>query len=111
MVTETFVYADPDHPDRPTGTIHSPPFIAEDVALLSGLELYEQSLCRCGHPKSVAWHSEMDGWFEADEYVCHACSAGKDGTDKAVYTVTRNTRPADRPPLPPFVLGDTTTSP
>lgn len=111
MVTLTYVYDDPDHPDRPTSAIQSPPYIDEDVALLSGLDLYEQSLCKCGFPKHIAWHSDMDGWFESEEdvdhFVCFGCSAGRDPDDKVIYRRVRNTRPADKP-MPEFRLGVTT---
>lgn len=113
LITTTFVYGDPDHPDRPTSTIASPAWTPEDRALLMGLELYESSLCRCGYPRSVAWHSEMDGWFgddgEAEKYVCHACSALHG--QQVAYPLAMNTRPADADPLPPFRLGATTTAP
>lgn len=109
MVTQRFVYDDPERPLRATSAIQSPPYVVEDQALLTGLDLYEQSLCRCGHPKAVAWHADMDGWFEEDTYVCHACSVGREPDDKAIYRHVRSTRPDDRP-LPPFLLGVTTTS-
>lgn len=114
LITTTFVYDDPDHPDRPTSTIASPEWTPEDRALLMGLELYESQLCRCGYPRAIAWHSEMDGWFghdgEPDKYVCHACTARNDG-QQVVYTVALDTRPDDHDPLPPFQFGATTTSP
>jgi hypothetical protein len=110
MATTTFVYDDPEHPDRPTGTIASPAYTPEDQALLMGLDMYEADLCSCGHPRSVAWHTEMDGWFESEGYKCFACTARNDGKDVG-YTVTKNTRPADKGPMPEFVLGKTTASP
>lgn len=109
MVTTTPVYDDPERPLRATLYIQSPPYVTEDQALLTGLDLYEQSLCECGHPRAVAWHADMDGWYEEQTYVCHACSAGREDNDKAVYRVSRSARPADKP-LTPFVLGVTTTS-
>ncbi|WP_435744898.1 hypothetical protein [Nocardioides sp. SYSU DS0663] len=112
MITTTFVYDDDsEHPDRPTSTIATPAWTPEDRALLMGLEMYESTLCRCGYPRSVAWHSEMDGWFgdngEAEKYVCHACSAihGR----QVHYPIAMNTRTEAHGPLPPFVLGETTT--
>lgn len=106
--TLTYVYDDPEHPDRPTSAISSPQWTPDDRGLLMGLEAYEASLCRCGFPKEVAWHSEMDGgWFEADEFVCHACSA-REGSPVA-YVRIRNTRPESKGPMPPFVLGVSTT--
>lgn len=107
MVTTTFVYDDPAHPDRPTGSVASPAFTPEDRALLLGLDLYEADLCRCGQPRSIAWHTDMDGWYEHRTHKCFACSAGSD--HDVVYGQVINTRPADNP-LPPFVLGETTSS-
>lgn len=109
MITTTYVYDDPDHPNRVTQTIPSPAYTAEDRALLVGLEIYESDACvGCGHPRSVAWHSDMDGWFETDSYVCHGCTARRTDDQKAIYTFTRDTYPPDRV-LRPFVLGQTTT--
>lgn len=115
LITTTYLYDDPDHPERCTGAIQSPPYTADDRALLMALDAYEASLCRCGQPRSTAWHSEMDGWYEPQTYVCHACTAmapeDKDGKREPVrYGGPLNTRPADKGPLPPFVLGVTTTS-
>ena len=109
MITATFVYDDPGHPDRSTGTISSPAWTPEDRALVMALADFEASLCRCGQPRHEAWHSEMDGFYDAVEWVCHGCTARNDG--KAVtYSVVRSTRPDEKGPLPPFVLGVTTTS-
>lgn len=115
MVTTEYVYDDPEHRDRVTRTIQSPSYTAEDRALLVGLDLYERDLCRCGWPRSIAWHSEMDGFFEpGDRYVCHACTASApadaNGTRRPVtYGGVRNTRDPAKGPMPPFVLGITTT--
>jgi len=106
-VTE-YIYDDPEHPERPTRAIHSPEYTVEDRALLLGLSLYESRRCQCGEPRERAWHSEMDGWYVADEFVCLACSA-RQGREVA-YTVMRDESPADMP-LPPFVLGKTTVEP
>lgn len=109
MITQTYVYDDPEHPDRPTSTIFSPAYTAEDHALLMGLDQYETDLCKCGVPRSIAWHPEMDGYFEVDEYVCHACTAqapepaaGKT-RDEVKYVVPRSTRPDSKGPLLPFL--------
>lgn len=91
-----------------TSTISSPPFTVEDRALLQALLMYESSLCACGIPRSVAWHSDMDGEFEADQYVCHACTARRGTEQKVIYAFARNTRSAAKPSLAPFVLGVTT---
>lgn len=73
-----------------------------------GLEAYEASLCRCGQPRAVAWHSEMDGWFDTEGVVCHACTARNDG-EQVAYTFVTDTRPHEHRPLPPFEFGITTT--
>lgn len=104
----TYLYEDPDHPERRTGEISSPPYTREDRALLMGLESYEASLCRCGVPVEVAWHSEMDGYPEADEAVCHFCTAR--AGRQVVYATVRNTRDPAKP-MPPFVPGKTITAP
>ncbi|MBA2952108.1 hypothetical protein GON03_19015 [Nocardioides sp. MAH-18] len=118
MQTQTYVYDDQDPaqpPRRPPGTparvvkvIQSPAFTLEDQVLLRGLELYEQTLCECGEKKTVAWHTEMDGYYDDTHSVkCFACSAlaGRD----VIYRLGGSSRPADKP-MPPFVLGVTTTS-
>ena len=109
MATTTFVYDDPDRPDRPTGTIASPAYVPEDQALLMAFDIYEAGLCNCGYPREQAWHSDMDGWYEGEAYVCHACTA-RNGGEQVVKKVAHSTRPADLP-LPAFVLGETTTTP
>ena len=64
--------------------------------------------CACGFPIEVAWHSELNGWWETEEYVCEACTARKG--EQVTYTLLRSAWPADKQ-LPPFELGKTTTSP
>ncbi|HEY0889375.1 MAG TPA: hypothetical protein VGE38_07180 [Nocardioides sp.] len=105
----TYLYDDPQHPERRTGEIHSPPYTRDDRALLLALEFYEGSLCRCGIPISVAWHSEMDGFFDVDEVVCHACSA-RAGRQVAYTTRLRSSRNPDLP-MPEYVPGRTITTP
>ena len=111
LLTTTYVYDDPDHPDRVTGAISAPAFTEEDRALVLALRAYEASLCPgCGEPKHEAWHSEMDGFYEGETYVCHACTALR-GSDTPVPggALVKNARPASKGPMPPFVLGYTTT--
>ena len=108
MITTTYVYDDQEHPDRVTSTIASPAYTPQDRALLMGLEGYEASLCKCGIPRSVAWHSDMDGWYEAESFVCHACTALRDDDENTVYQNPIDTRGPDMPPLPPFEYGVTT---
>lgn len=119
MLTETYVYDDQDPaqpPRRRPGTparvlrvIQSPAYTVEDRALLTGLGVYEDSLCNCGIPREIAWHSEMDGWFDnVDHYVCHACTARRGDDKKAIYVFARHSRDLRTSPLPPFQLGVTT---
>ena len=107
LITTTPLYDDPDHPDRPTTLIQSPAWTAEDRGLLLGLELAEADLCRCGQPRSVAWHSDMDGDIEADVVVCFGCTAIQG--EKVKYAIPRITRDFTARPLPPFQFGLTTT--
>ena len=73
--------------------------------------------CESGEPIEVAWHAEMDGWYDVEEYVCHACTAlrGEELPGGGIKPVTHkrliNTRPASKPPLTPLVFGKNTTSP
>jgi hypothetical protein len=80
-----------------------------------GLEAFEHNaerhdLCACGHPREVAWHSEMDGWYEGRGFVCHACTA-RNGGKQVAHWIAVDTRPPGHPELPPFVLGVTTSEP
>lgn len=119
MRTTTYVYDDRD-PARPPArlpgtlprvisTIASPEFVPEDRALLMALTAYESQLCRCGEPRSTAWHTEMDGFYEAATVVCFACTANGGGDKQVKYSLLTNTRPASKGPMPPFALGVTTT--
>jgi hypothetical protein len=111
LPTVDYVYGDPAHPDRVTRAISGPPYTPEDHALLAGLRNHEDSMCPggCGYPIHVAWHADMDGWFdEVHEYVCHACSA-RDGSERKYPSVTTS-RDMDAQPLPPFDMGQTTTA-
>lgn len=107
--TTTYVYDDPQHPDRPTGQVLSPPYTREDRALLMGLETWEASLCRCGVPITVAWHSEMDGFYDVDEVVCHPCSAR--AGRQVVYTTRLRSSRDPALPMPEFIPGNTITAP
>lgn len=104
-------YDDVEHPGRRTRAVHSPAYTHEDRALLMALESYEASLCKCGVPIAVAWHSEMDGYYEVDEVVCHVCTARRGS--QVVYTSgLRSTRdPATHGPVPEFIPGKTITAP
>lgn len=108
---QTYVYDDPDHPDRPTRVLEGPAYVSEDHALLFGLNLYEESLCpgRCGWPRHLAWHEDMDGWFEDHTVKCQACTAMSEDPSKPVlFHYVVDTRPADDQDLSPFVVGLTT---
>ena len=74
--TTIYRYDDPEHPDRVTSTVESPAWTDDDRALLLALADYEATLCPgCGEPKQHAWHSDLDGWYEPEQLVCHACTA------------------------------------
>ncbi len=112
---QTYVYDDVEHPERPTRVIESPAYVTEDHALLIGLQMYEDSLCRCQIPRQVAWHADMDGWFEVETVKCQACTAMQQPVDgkapePVLYPIVVDTRPPDDEPLSPFVLGLTTAS-
>lgn len=109
IVTTTHLYDDPDYPDRVTSSVSSPAYVVEDRALLAALARYEEAHCRCGQPKAVAWHGDMDGWLESRSFVCHGCSA-LEGR-QVVYGVVVDTRPPTKRDLAPFQLGVTTTPP
>lgn len=51
----------------------------------------------------------MDGFYEADKFVCHACTAKRGDDNKSIYALARHTRDLHAKPLAPFVLGVTTT--
>jgi hypothetical protein len=113
-------YDDPLHPNRVTSSVQIMPWTPEDNALLLGLARYEESLCPgCGVPKHLAWHSELEGFWEHEvEVICHACTAAQPEPDggKQRPPVVYRSRPRveleyDMAQLPPFVMGETTTPP
>lgn len=59
----------------------------------------------------MAWHGEMDGWFEHEGFVCHACTAQQGR--QVVYGRVVDTRSAEARsrPLSPIQIGVTTTPP
>lgn len=105
------MYGDPEHPERVTRTISGPSYTDEDHALLAALKAYEASLCPgCRVPIAIAWHSDMEGWFDGGEgVVCHSCTANSD--HEVAYGGKHHTRDFAEKPLPPFVYGVTTTKP
>jgi hypothetical protein len=109
----TYLYEDLAHPDRPTGYLESPEWTEEDRALLLALAEYEATLCRgCGEPKQVAWHSHMEGFYEGEKWVCHACTAQAD--HQVIYStvqVDKDLPASHLETLPPFEIGITTTPP
>ncbi len=111
--TTRYLYDDPEHPTRVTGAITSPEWTDEDRCLLIGLAEYEKTLCPgCGLPIESAWHSDMDGWYEATEVVCHACTTRRPEGQQAAYSIIRDTTtPEARERMPAFELGRTTSEP
>lgn len=111
MPETTLIYGDPDRPERVTAQVQAAPFTAEDRGLLIGLHRWESGLCPgCREPRSVAWHSDMDGFYDGEGFVCHACTARDGGEKKVIYRYATTSRDFDARPLPPFEYGVTTTS-
>lgn len=110
----TYTYEDPTHPDRPTGHLESPEWTEEDRCLLLALEEYESTLCPggCGQPKHLAWHSHMEGFYEATGWVCHACTVQQGHeVSFSVPAVDKDLTRARIDEFPVFELGVTTTEP
>lgn len=107
------MYGDPDHPDRVTRTISGPLYTVEDHALIAAMRTYEATLCPgCGVEKQVAWHSDMDGWFDSGEdagVVCHSCTARRGR--QVSYAASSHSRDLVAKPLPPFDPAVTVTRP
>lgn len=106
---QTYLYDDPDHPHRPSGVIESPAYTDDDRSLLLALQAHEDSLCRCGEPKSQVWHSDIDGWLESVDFVCHGCTALNDG--KQVVYHSLRFLDGELPTLTPLEIGVNTTPP
>jgi hypothetical protein len=105
-----YYYDDPDHPNRVTRAVSSQPYTAEDHALLAALAEYEAGLCPgCRIPIEQAWHAGMDGWYDDQGHVCHACSAHHGR--QIAYTRPVTDRDFAAKPLRPFVFGVTTVPP
>lgn len=118
--TTVYHYDDEEHPERVTSSVLVSPWTPEDNALLMGLSQYEETLCPgCKVPKHLAWHSELEGWFDDGvAVVCHSCTArqpepeGGKPRKPVVYRGAPQLDGAfDITTLPPFRLGETTTSP
>lgn len=75
-----------------------------------GLAVFEASRCDCDWPVEVAWHADMEGWFDGQSYVCHACSArqGREVVHTLKPTTDRNFQVK---PLSDFDWKTTTTPP
>jgi hypothetical protein len=61
-----------------TRTVTSSLWGPEDRALMLAWREYQDSLCRCGEPRAVAWHPHNNGEYavaEDDMAECHACTA------------------------------------
>ena len=116
---QVLLYDDPEHPARCTRVLEQPEWTEDDRALVTALGLHDVQHCRgCGEPKSEAWHSDMEGWYDPDpgsgtgpvHVVCHSCSARQDR--EVVYVVGGgHSRDLTVKPLTPLVLGVTTSTP
>lgn len=97
--------------------METPEWTDEDRAALLGLQMYETTLCPgCGHPKQSAWHSDMAGWWESEQFVCLACTAASGETDgkpnERIYTHTFvDPKAGDLADLPPLQIGVNTVAP
>lgn len=109
----TYLYDDPAHPDRPSGHIEAREWTEDDRALLLALAEYESTLCTgCGQPKHLAWHADMEGWFEAHSWVCHACTAQQGHeVSYSVPLVDKDLSAEKRNAMPEFDLMTTVTGP
>lgn len=58
-------------------------------------ERYRQTLCEgCGEPKDLAWHPDMDGWYEVHHlFTCHSCTARARAISKSGEPVEPKTYP------------------
>ena len=111
LVTQTYLYDDAEHPERPTGAVSSPAWTEDDRSLMLGLEMHEATLCPgCHQPRDTAWHADAEGYYEGSALVCHGCTA-KDGK-QVVYTFLTATPAAETvAKFLPFDLLETTTEP
>lgn len=81
-------------------TVKDPVWSPTDRALALANDLYKRSLCSdCGHPRSRAWHPDMDGWFEGHSVECFGCGA----IHKAVREA-QETKGSDRRALKHYAL-------
>lgn len=113
LVTTTYLYDDPDHRDRPSGSVASPAWTEDDRSLLLGLEMYEGTLCPgCGEPRETAWHADAEGEYEAHTFVCHACTAkSSTGRQSTFSALVVSPSPEKVAKFLPFDLLTTTTEP
>jgi len=109
--TTTYLYDDPENPERRTGSVTTAEWTEDDRAALLGLEMYEATLCPgCGEPRETAWHADAEGEYEAHPFVCHACTAKQ--SREAVYVALTAAPPAEKvAKFKPFDLLTTTTDP
>lgn len=91
LVSTTYEY---DDQDRVASTIASPAWTEDDRALMLGLQMYEDHLCLCGHPRERAWNPDLSGWVEHTEYECAYCSEAKG--EQVKYRVPIDTFPEDQ---------------
>lgn len=112
MARTTYLYDDPEHPERITGTVDNPEWTEEDRALLLALVAYEATLCPgCGQPQHLAWHAHTQEEWDAGALVCHACTAKNGGEEVTYHFPTLFLAPERVAKLPPFEIGKTTTEP
>lgn len=101
----TLIY---DADGRVTHHVTASAWTDEDRALMLAWRIYSDSLCRgCSQPVAIAWHPDMNGWYEVDMVECQACSAverkvhGDEGKPRE-YPMVVDTRDYSAKPLPPM---------
>lgn len=52
----------------------------KDYLLALALTIYEDGLCGCGQPITLAHHPDNDGWYEAHKIQCHSCASRENAT-------------------------------
>lgn len=95
-----------------TRTVTPSTWSQEDRALILAWRIYRDSLCDgCSQPRAVAWHWDMDGWYDVEVRECQACSAvdsrmsderGGEDDHRKRYPMVHSTRDLGAKPLPPF---------
>lgn len=107
--SSTYVYEGDD--PRPARILHDPEWTEDDVALMRGLDIYEETLCPgCRRPKRLAWHKHTEAEWDPNPFVCHACSA-EQGKEVVYASPTLGLSPERLAQLPPWDFETMTSEP